>query len=298
MANTNLFLNGSHFQSDTSTLKLVFPGPTRFPNSEIALVSLSIYNQYQNITAANGNNQVSFIYPVFTAANTYTMTTYTLTIPDGYYNLSTDLNQALGLFCINNGLYLLDNAGNTVIFQSLIINESTYAMELYSYYIPTQAQVTAMGWTNPAGFVLNSGNQMVAPRMTISAGVSKLTGILPATYPSTVLTSTAATWTNAAAQVNAGTKAPQVNAVTALSIRTSDNFVNSKLQQPTNVLVQVPIRSQYGALGYYEPTNPIFVPISDRAYNSLELEFWDQAGRRLYLKDGEINATLVVRTSK
>lgn len=297
MANINLFLNASHFTT-TSTMKLTFPGTTRFPNSEIALVSLSIYNQYQNISASLGNNTVNLIYPVFTGANTYTMTTYTLTIPDGYYNLSEDLDRVISLFCVNQGKYLLDASGNAVVFQKLIVNESTYAMELYSYYIPTQAQVTAMGWSNPAGMVLNSGNQMVVPRLTISTGLSTLTGIISATYPSTVLTSTAANWSNNSAQIYAGTKAPQVNAVTALSIRTADNFVSSKLQQPTNVLVQVPIRSSYGGLGYYEPTNPIFVPISDRDYQSIELEFWDQAGRRLYLKDGEINATLVIRTIK
>ena len=294
MTTANLFLNASHFTSN-GTMKLDFAGSTTFPNSQVALSSMSMYNQWPNISPDYANNVVQIKYPLFTAANTYTMTTYTMTMDAGYYSLTEDFNQALGLFCIQNGLYLLDGAGNTVLFHKLIVNESAYACEFFTYHIPTAAQVTAMGWSNPSGRVLNTGNQMVAPQITITPGLALFTGIVAGIYPPTVLTSTNATWSNVAAGLYRGTKAMQANLVTSIQIRMADAFVNNQISQPYNALCQVPVNAAYGGLAKYEPANPLYMTISDKSRTSVEMEFWDQAGRRLYPRDSEISMVLSIK---
>lgn len=298
MTTVNLFLNSGNYKSETASMILPFSGSTSFSNSQVALSSMSMYNQWANISSDYENHIIQILYPVFTAANTYTMQTYTLTLQAGYYNLSEDFDRAIGLFCIQNGLYLVDGSGNTVMFQKLIINETAYACEYFSYYLPTASQAATMGWTNPSGRVLNTGTMQVAPRIIITAGLAKYTGIVAGTYPATVLTSTATTWSNTAAGTYRGTLAPEVNKVTAIQVRMGDAFVNSNIAQPYNALVQVPVNAAYGGLARYEPANPLYMPISDKPRTQVELEFWDQAGRRLRPKDGEISMVLSIRPLK
>ena len=59
-----------------------------------------MYNRTFNITSDRGNNVILFVW------NIGGTTTYTWTIPDGYYSVS-DLNYYVQNQCISNNLYCI-----------------------------------------------------------------------------------------------------------------------------------------------------------------------------------------------
>ena len=85
-----IVINSSNYVANsTNVFSYTLPQSVKLTNkSKIAVSSLSVYNSTFNITAARGNNTITFMWPSATPV------TKTYTIPDGYYS-SRDLNYFL-----------------------------------------------------------------------------------------------------------------------------------------------------------------------------------------------------------
>jgi hypothetical protein len=125
-----LIVNSSNVVANTnnSVYKYNFPaGNVEFMKGQkLALGSIQMYYSTFNITAAQGNNQFSYIW--------VDGREITITIPDGFYEIAT-LNDFLHFVMVQQGHYLLDTAGNYYYFITLVANSSTYQIDVNCFPI-------------------------------------------------------------------------------------------------------------------------------------------------------------------
>jgi hypothetical protein len=125
-----LIVNSSNVVANTnnSVFKYNFPaGNVEFSKGQkLALGSIQMYYSTFNITASQGNNQFSYVW--------VDGREITITIPDGFYEIST-LNDFLHFCMVQQGHYLLDSAGNYYYFITMVINSSTYQIEVNCFPI-------------------------------------------------------------------------------------------------------------------------------------------------------------------
>ena len=143
-----LVLNYNNLVQDGQNNKMVykFPNSVLFNNHYLAFAACSMYYSWFNISAELKNN--TFTYNWQGSSGTYT--TYTITIPDGLYEVDV-LNQLLQFNFIKNGHYLIDSNGLNVYYAEFQINEPRYAVQINTYLFPTSLPA---GWTAPAGFAV------------------------------------------------------------------------------------------------------------------------------------------------
>ena len=94
-----------------------------------------------NITSDYRNN--TFSYTWFDGIE------YTITIPDGYYEIS-DLNSYFQSIMIANTHFMTNSAGQFIYFLEFVINTSRYAVQINSYPLDTTSQ-TLNNYSLPAG---------------------------------------------------------------------------------------------------------------------------------------------------
>jgi len=125
-----LIVNSSNVVANTnnSVFKYNFPaGNVEFMKGQkLALGSIQMYYSTFNITAAQGNNSVSYVW--------VDGREITITIPDGFYEIAT-LNDFLHFVMVQQGHYLLDSAGNYYYFITLVVNSSTYQIDVNCFPI-------------------------------------------------------------------------------------------------------------------------------------------------------------------
>jgi len=125
-----LIVNSSNVVSNTnnSVYKYNFPaGNVEFVKGQkLALGSIQMYYSTFNITAAQGNNQFSYIW--------VDGREITITIPDGFYEITT-LNEFLHFVMIQQGHYLINTAGDYFYFLTFLINTATYQININAYPI-------------------------------------------------------------------------------------------------------------------------------------------------------------------
>jgi hypothetical protein len=86
-------------------------------NAELAISSVVMPYSFFNISQAYGNNTFSFTFPDSTSLTT----SYSVTIPDGFYTTET-MNAYLQQFCITNSLYLINASGQYVYYMVFSLN--------------------------------------------------------------------------------------------------------------------------------------------------------------------------------
>ena len=120
-----LIINSSNVVANTnnSVYQYNFPGGNvQFVKGQkLALGSIQMYYSTFNITAAQGNNQFSYIW--------VDGREITITVTDGFYDIST-LNNFLHFVMLQQGHYLLDTAGNYYYFITMVVNTATYQIEV------------------------------------------------------------------------------------------------------------------------------------------------------------------------
>ena len=125
-----LIVNSSNVVANTnnSVYKYNFPaGNVEFVKGQkLALGSIQMYYSTFNITSAQGNNQFSYIW--------VDGREITVTVPDGFYDIST-LNDFLHFVMVQQGHYLLDTTGNYYYFITMVVNSSTYQIEVNTFPI-------------------------------------------------------------------------------------------------------------------------------------------------------------------
>ena len=255
-----------------------FPSQLKFnENHKLGVSGVSIYNSTFNITARRGNNTLTFIW------NADTTTTYTFTIPDGYYSVN-QVNEFLQAQCIINNLYVTNASSQNVYFIQLITNPSRYSVQLNSFYLPTSAQATTLGYSKPSGATWNYPVAASTPQLIFNAVFGNLIGFEGGTYPSAVQT------TN---QEFISTKSPKLNVVDNY-VMTCNMISNVDYSIPSDILFTIPLTAGLGSLISITPASVILNHIAANHYKQIVIKFFSQDFEPLELNDTELTLTLVI----
>jgi hypothetical protein len=187
-----------------------------------------------------------------------------------------------------------------VYFVAVGVNAVQYKTTFSVSLVPTSTQVTTETWTIPGvptgGAMVNpGGNVAVSPTITVGA-LSELFGTSAGVYPNVPVVSSAGTY-NGSPTVTLGTSAPAINPVNAVIVRC--NLVhNSEYGYPVDMLAQIPLTATYGAANQFVPPAPIFTPVGNSSYGSVELSFMNDNLETLFFYDSDLSFTLELRTIK
>jgi hypothetical protein len=249
--------------------------------SKIAVASLSVYNSTFNITSARGNNTITLTFPSATPQ------TKTYTISDGYYSAS-DLNYFLQSKMYADNLYATTNSGtNVVYFYEILQNSVQYAIQLNAYYLPTSANATTLGYSQPSGATWSYPAANACPQLQFGTAFGSLLGFAAQTYPSTAAS------TN---QSKVSETTPNISPVDSYILTCS--MINSKYSIPSNYFFSIPLTGALGSLITYSSSSMVWNDVAPNVYSNINVSFYDQLFNRLDLKDKEIVLTIAIDDSQ
>ena len=262
--------------TNNSKYRFKFASTTKFHKDQIALSNISIYYSWYNVTTRNNNTTYEYIWN-----GTSGPTTYTVTMPDGTYEVA-DMNAYLQKQFIANGHYLVDDLGRYVYYATLTINAIFYSIEIKAYPLPATLPT---GWSNPAGLVLGSTDtpQIVIP----TTNIRTLLGFNAGTYPPTVQSTTY----NVLSQ-----NTPQI--ATVQSIIVLCNLLNNTLTNPNTFLYSFGSDDVgFGRLISIQVPQLIFTDITDGIYDFFEVTLVDQNYQPISIIDNNIIMQFVIKKS-
>ena len=259
-----------------------FPvGSVSFKDDQIAVSSVQIFYSWFNISSATTGsryNNNSFQYVWYDNAGS---TTYTVTIPDGYYTIET-LNAYFQSVMISNGHYLRNSSGQNVYYLELTENPTYYAVQFNSFAIPTALPA---GYSNPAAITFPA--VATTPQIIISStnNFQDIIGFNPGTYPNPVQSTTYS-------KISDFT--PQVSPVSSVVMTCS--LLQNRYAIPNTLLYSFTASgTSFGDLINEKPPELSFNDIADGAYNSIEISFLDQDLRDIKINDTQLIVLLVIR---
>jgi hypothetical protein len=278
-----IILNTANIVENSNNTKLVYNFPSggySFKNDMIALQSVYQYFSIFNITSDYGNNSFSYVW--------FDGDEYTITIPDGYYEIS-DLNSYFQSIMITNTHYMTNSAGQFIYFLEFIVNTSRYAVQINSYVLDTTIQ-TADGYILPSGATWSVPTTSTLSQLNINTtGFGEVLGYEIGSYPSSQVGSSTASFLSS--------KAPQITPYS--SILVSCNLVNNRAVIPSNILSSyTPLGTSIGSLFTFEPNYLQFADVEDGQYTQLVLEFRDQLSRPIIIRDPNMLISLYTETKK
>lgn len=151
------------------------PGTSNALNNLYSANGISHCDQYK-ISASFGNNTFSYVW--------VNGTNYTVTIPDGYYNINT-LYDVLKTTMTNNKHYYINNANGSKLFLlNIVFNTSTNFIQLQSFLINNYYNNSS--YSVPSGVTWSVvGNTNKLPYFIIPATFTPAIGFSAGSYPST-----------------------------------------------------------------------------------------------------------------
>jgi len=288
-----IVLNSTNLIQDGDNNKLVYNFPTSvmLTNKYIAVSSVAMYYSWFNITQLNQNYFFTFTWTALAVT-----TTYTINLPDGFYEIST-INDYIQWFCIQNNIYWTIGGINYYPIE-MILNPSRYAVQINTYLIPTSAPVGATtpvgfpGWptviqnsvvTIPANFNVIVGytanfatnanlNNAYVPAVTINALVSK-NSVGTLSYISSV----------------APNVQPNNNVIFTMS------NIASPYSQPNNVIYSLNPKVNVGEQISETPPNYAWIKLLDGTYTGLRVSILNSALQPLLINDPSMTILLVIR---
>jgi hypothetical protein len=286
MSNT-IVLNSSNIVqgSNNSSLIYNFPNSVKFSNHQIAVQSVSMYYSWTNINSLTlKNNTFSYSWIVGV-----TSTTYTITIPDGLYEIA-DINAFLQFTMIMNGTYLINSLSKNVYYAEFLVNPNAYAINIITYPVPISLP---SGYTAPVANLATGAAAFVGfptttfnPVVTIPENFNLIVGYaanfatLVNTGVGTILTHTS----SVSPQV-----APNPNALVSIS-NISNIYAN-----PSSVIYNVTPNVAFGELITSVPNEYAFNNLIKGTINSLLVRLIGQDGNALNILDNNIVILLLIR---
>ena len=247
-----------------------------------------MYYSWSNINASPLANNV-FQYQWTAGAVT---TTYTLTIPDGLYEVS-DLNYFLQFNFIKNGTYLINSSGQNVYYAEFVVNPNQYAVQINTFPVPTALPA---GWTapvaNPAAGTLG---WVGFPLVTFNPSI-----ILPANF-NQVLGYTAGFSTSL--NVGVGTNlsylsstAPQVQPNSSVYLAISN--IANKYAIPNSIIYSVSPKVAFGEQISDTPPQFAWNKLLSGTYNEIRLQILGINYQPIKILDPNMTIVLVIRDTK
>ena len=293
-----LVLNQTNIVPDGQNNKLVY----KFPNSVvlkdkyIAVSNISMYYSWFNITSSSNNHILTY---TWTAGAT--TTTYTITIPDGLYEISA-INNYCQFVMIQNATYWIDSSSGDYYYPfEIILNPNRYAVQLNTYLIPTSAP---SGTTTPSGFPgwpSTTQNTVVTFPANFNiivgyyAGFSSNANVGNAFVAPTPATAS----TNYASKNGAGTisylsnTSPQVQPNNNVLFSLSN--INNPYTQPSSIIYSLNPNVGIGEQIYETPPNFMWNKLIDGTYSELRLSFLGTDLKPLIINDPNMTILLTIR---
>ena len=284
--NNNVLQNGPN-----NTRVYNFPTTASFDKSYVAVASVSMYYSWFNISSSYGNNTLTYQFP--TTGTSFS--TFTVTIPDGLYEVST-LNQFLQYTMIANGHYLVNNSTlQNVYFIELLVNDARYKVQLNTFAVPPGGAPT--GYTAGTGYTANP-SALTTPSVVMSSGLGVILGFsgsslsIPSYTPSAPPPSGPAISTNfqAVSTFSNGTPNIQPNSSVLVSVDKVDNPYSS----PTSVIYSITPSVSVGAIIADKPPQLLWNKLVRGQYSQLRLVLLGTDLRPLQIQDGAITIILAI----
>jgi len=249
------------------------------PNSLMTISNITIPYSFFNVTSQYANQRFNVIMP--TSAG---FTTLQITIPAGFYSVD-DINNYLLTQFIANNFYLLDSAGNYVVYVSLSYNTTYYAVQLNCFAVPTSLPA---GYTNPAA-------------MTFPASATTPQFFIPSTSTLNVLlglnnNQNYPTVVQATNFSQLSTTTPVGSNINNIIVRC--NLIDNNCSMPSDVLGSFPINSSFGSNINYEPAFEIKLKVKSGRYDKMVINFTDQNFNTINSLDSNVLITLLLTLGK
>ena len=285
-------MNGTNIVQDGLNNKLVyrFPNSVVFKDKYIAVSSVSMYYSWFNITSTYGNNKFTYTWTSGT-----TTTVFTVTIPDGLWDISA-INNFIQYTCINNGTYWTLSGANYYPFE-LIVNANRYAIQLNTYQVATSGLTTPSNW---AGYPTTAFN----PIVTFPASFNEIVGY-GAGFASANNVGGASTFGTPTASTNYASKntaqtisylsnsPPQVQPYSSILFSLSN--INNPYTQPSSIIYSLNSNVAVGELITEKPPNFMWNKLIDGTYNELRLTFLGPDLAPITINDPNMTILLSVR---
>lgn len=302
-----IVLNQSNVVQDgnNNTLIYRFPVSANFKDNYVAVSSLSMFYSWFNISAALGNNKLSFNWVNANSTNNYT--TYTITIPDGLYEIES-LNNYLKWVMFNAPslntsqispvptapFYLIDGSGSQVYYFELAVNVNSYAIQLNTYNVPS---ALPSGYTNPGGTLLPL--QTFNPVVTFTAKFNDVVGFTAGfTSAQNQNNGSANPGTPTAYKIGStfsylSSKAPQVQPNSTILLTMSN--IENEWATPTSTLYAVTPSVSVGEQILEKPPEYGWQKLTDGNYAQLRVQFTTVDGSPIQIRDPNICILLVIK---
>lgn len=311
-----IVINESNLVQDGENNKLVyrFPNSVLFKNTYVALQSASLYYSWYNISSALGNNKYTFRFP-----NTLgVMTTHTVTMPDGIYEVK-DIDAYFQFYCLQNGYYWTTVTGEQVFFMKFEVNVSLYAIQVCCYSPPYTSSPASTG--NPNGYTPGPGTALSATRQTLTpqfpSAFTKTIGF-PTPAQLLQLGVTTGIWTgvnfaNLGTATSTGThelvpyswnattgvvayssnNSPQVNPNG--SIYVSLNNINNPYAIPSTIIYALTPTGVAGSAIVEKPPQFCWNKFIDGTYNQIIISLLGLDGRPIAIQDPQMTILLAIK---
>lgn len=248
--------------------------------SEICISSVQLPYSWYNISYFYQNTKFNLIFPT-----NATTTTLNITIPDGFYTIP-QLQSYIEKICIDNNLYLKNSAGNNVYYINIAYNISAYKIQLVCSLVPTTAQLTSLGLTNPAGWVLPTASR--CPQLVVlDPYFGKFIGFNVGTYPTTTTSN----------YNKVSDYSPQGSTVNSIILRS--NLVNNNIGFPSDIIDSFAISNvSFGSNIDYQPSYEKWVRLQPGVYQNLSITMQDERFNDILMLDSNTVITLNIRNKK
>lgn len=282
---TNVVPNGLN-----STLVYKFPNSVFFKNTSIAVSTISLYYSWFNISASLGNNIIQY-----TWTSGVITTTYTITIPDGLYEINV-LNALIQFNLIQAGQYLIDVNGDNVYYIEISVNPARYAIQLNTFLVPIALPATYVLPVGFAGFPTITRNQVVAFPSRFNeivgyvAGFSSDSNIGNAFVPP--VSSYVSKLTNGTISY-ISTTSPNVQPNSSLYVSCSG--INNPYSLPSSIIYSMSPSVAVGAIITEKPPNFCWNKLISGTYSELRVTFLGTNLQPIQLNDPQINILLAIK---
>lgn len=291
-----LVLNASNVVSDGTNSSYVynFPNSVVLTHKYIAVSQITLYYSWFNIDSKYNNNRLTYTWTVLAVP-----TTFTITIPNGLYNI-TDINSFCQFTMIQNGHYLVNASGSNIYYFDLIVNPNRYAIQLNTYLVPTSLPV---GFTQPSNFA-GYPTQTFNPIVTIPGHFNKILGYTAGfasnnNVNNAYVPPTASILNNYVTKNGVGTLSYLSNTYPDVqpnsSIFLSISNINNPYSQPSSIIYSITPTVAIGEQIIERPPNFMWNKLIDGTYNSLRVQFLGIDKQPISLQDPNLTIILTIR---
>ena len=264
-------------------LVYTFPNSVSFPNHLIAVQSVNMYYSWANVNTSPLNNyQFSYTWTVGT-----TVTTYTLSVPDGLYEVA-DLNYFLQYNMIKNGTYLINASLENVYYAEFIVNPNRYSVQINTFPVPTSLPA---GWTAPVANVaagqaafVGYPTTAITPIITLIGNFAKLFG-----YTAGYATTTSTTLN---LSFNSST-APNIQPNASLYLSISN--ISNKYSNPSSIIYNITPNVGFGEQILERPPEFGWNKLLEGTYNQLRVQLLGSDFAPVQVLDPNMTIVLVIK---